>query len=270
MLPDRTPELRPYLSDRLSVAIEAARNAGELLLTSPNLRDATQNGLEFKAVVDQLADETIVQTLKDHFPDDAVLTEERGFPKEVTKRLWVVDPLDGTTNFLNGNQMYTTLVAYIENGVPLISVSYLPASDKMVYAVTGHGVYVNGRKLQAQEPHSLQRAIIVLDQGYDPKGIDKIVRAYRQLRPHVGNIGMFNGNGYTLTLMALDQIAGFVHFSSKIWEVAGLHIAQEAGATITDLTGKPIRYDFQNPSAFQFVASHGIPHGDLLALVNSS
>ena len=253
----------------LGVAINTTKTAGQLIRGNSNLQ-STKSGLEFKAAIDDLANKTIVAKIKERFPNDAILTEELEFPQEASDRLWVVDPVDGTTNYLNGLRMYTCLISYIEKGKTVVSVAYLPQSDEMIVAITGKGVFLNNKKIDSpNENRPIGRANIVLDPGYDPEGGNKVAETFKKLRPQVGNIAMFNGNGYTLSLMALGEVAGVVHFSSKVWEVAGLHILEESGGKVTDFGGNPLVYDFQKPSAFQFIASRGIDHEDLRKLVIS-
>lgn len=171
---NKTLMIEPYTLHLLT-AIDAAQNAGELIRKSTNFK-ASLSGLEFKAAIDDLADKTIISRVRRNFPTDDILTEETGFPSEENKKLWVVNPLDGTTNFLNGLRMFTTLITYVEDGEPIISVSHLPRNNETLVAIKGHGAFINKNKVEkTADTRPLRRANIALDPGYDPEGAKKVV-----------------------------------------------------------------------------------------------
>jgi len=252
------PELERYQHE-LTVAIQAVRVAGSTILSQVNNRQAERHGLEFKAEVDRLADEAGVNIIKTAFPNDSVLTEEMGLPETPTDRLWVSDLLDGTTNFLNGSRNYTVLMR----------VSLLPATNELFYAVDGAGAFLNGKQIEVSSVDILKRATVALDPGYDPQGGNKVSDLFLKLRPVCGNVAMYNANGYTLSMLAKGELAGFVHFSSKVWEAAGLLLIKEAGGNVTDLEGQDIKLDFTSSEGFPFVASNGRIHKELLEMCSS-
>lgn len=262
------PEIIHYRGE-LEVGIQAVMAAGKTIIDKTRNHSAERHGLEFKAEVDRLADESGIKVLKEAFPDDAILTEERGLPKEQKSRLWVCDFLDGTTNFLNGSRNYSVLVAFVEKGEVKIGISYLPITDELFYAVLGEGTYRNGKRTRVSPIGELKRSTIVLDPGYDPEGGRKVADLYQKLRSApVGNVGAYNANGYTLSMLANGEMGGFVHFSSKIWECSALLIAQEAGARITDFKGEKPKLDFTNDAGFPFIASNSLIHDELLSIVS--
>lgn len=255
-------------SRELDTALLAARSAAEQILSQTTNLRAQKQGLEFKAEVDNLADETIKQIIAGAFPNDSILTEESGFPKNSYERLWVVDPLDGTTNFLNGLRAYSTLIAFVDKGQLVMGVSFLPQTGEEFWAVEEKGAYKGDKQIEVSKIDTVGKASIALDPGYDPQGAEKVTDAYKKLRPRVGNIAMYNANGYTLSLIANGELPALVHFYSKVWECAGLLLVKEAGGKVTDFKGNDVKLDFTKDDGFEFVASNGLVHNDLLALLN--
>lgn len=257
------PEIPKY-SQELAVAIRSVRAAGTIILDQVNNRRAERYGLEFKAEVDKLADDAGVAIIQSEFPGDAILTEEIGIPKTLSDRLWVADLLDGTTNFLNGSRNYSVLLSFVDRGKLVLGVSLLPATNELFYAVEGEGTYLDGERVQVSSVDQLKTSTIALDPGYDPLGGDKVSALFQALRPNVGNVAMYNANGFTLSMLAKGELAGFVHFSSKIWESAGFLLVKEAGGSVTDNKGSDLTLDFTSPIGFQFVASNSLIHNLLL------
>lgn len=257
------PEFEKY-NQELTVAIQAVRAAGNAILEQVNNHQAEWDGFEFKAEVDKITDEEGIKVIKTAFPQDAVLTEESGIPKELSKRLWVADFLDGTTNFLNGSRNYSVLLSFVENGRLVVGVSFLPVSNELFCAVEDEGAYVNGKRICVSAVDELKRSTIALDPGYDPEAGKKVSDLFLKLRPQSGNVAMYNSNGYTLSMVAKGELAGFVHFFSKVWEAAGFILVKEAGGRVTDIKGKDLKLDFTSSEGFAFVASNGLIHNELL------
>lgn len=256
------PEIDKYKAE-LMTAIEAVQTAGRVILDQENNRIAERHSLEFKSEVDKLADTAGIEVVRKNFPNDNVLTEEQGIPKEISGRLWVADLLDGTTNFLNGSRNYSVLLSFVENGKLKVGVSFLPVTNELFYAIEGQGAYLNGEKINVSTT-DFDKSTVVIDPGYDPNGVEKTAKLMMELRPKVGNIAMYNANGYTLSMLAKGELAGLVHFYSKIWESAGFLLVKEAGGKITDISGEDLKLDFGSSEGFQFVASNGLIHNELL------
>lgn len=252
-------------TNEFKFGLDTVLEVGKSILLCVENHKAEKHGLEFKAEVDTIADQTGTKFLIDNFPNDAILTEEQGLPKEPKSRMWVCDFLDGTTNFLNGSKNYSVLLAFVEKGEIKVGISYLPTTNDFFYAVKGEGAYWNNQKICTSSINNLKMASIMLDQGYDPEGSMKFASLYQKLRPDVGAIGAYNANGVALSLLAKGEMGGYVHFSSKIWESAGILIAQEAGARITDFNGGELKLDFTSDKGFEFVATNGLIHEELLA-----
>ncbi len=256
------PEIDKYKTE-LMAAVEAVQTAGRIILEQTNNHKAERHSLEFKSEVDKLADVAGIDVIKKYFPNDNILTEEQGIPEKVSGRLWVADLLDGTTNFLNGSRNYSVLLGFVENGKLKVGVSFLPATNELFYAVEGHGAYLNNQKIHVSTT-DFNKSTIVLDPGYDPDGGEKTAKLMLELRPKVGNIAIYNANGCTLSMLAKGELSGLVHFYSKIWEAAGFLLVKEAGGKITDKNGKDLELNFGSDKGFQFIASNGLIHNELI------
>lgn len=256
------------LKKELEVAKSAAREAGQQILLAGN-SNAVKKGYEFKADVDNIADEIIRKQIKEAFPGDSVITEEIGFPEKPSERLWIVDPLDGTTNFLNRLPFYSVLIALAVKEELVMGVSYIPGSDKLLWAVRGKGAWQDNKRLSVSEISDIERISVAIDAGYLPEREKILAEIIAKIGKKIGNIAQLNANGFTLSLIAEGKLPVLVHHSSKIWECAGLILVEEAGGKVTDHSGNKLKLNFKSGDSFAFVASNGAVHEPLLSLLKS-
>jgi len=245
------------------IAVEAAERAGVQVLYKFLNEDIKKVGLELKSEADNLANKIITEKLQDFDKDTPIFSEETGLPDREVETFWIIDPLDGTTNFLNNSKMWSVLIALVHKGEVEMGVCSLPATKETYSAIRGKNVFKNGKKISPSWVKDLSKASVVIDQGYRVDGADVLANLYKKLRENVGNIAMFNANGFALCRLAEGQVAGLIYLSSKPWEAAGLLIAEESGARVTDFKGDPLKIDFTSDRGFEFVASNNLIHEKL-------
>lgn len=252
----------------LEIAKTAAREAGRQILLTDNSK-AVKKGYEFKAAVDNIADEIIRKQIKEAFPNDSLITEEVGFPEKPSKRLWIVDPLDGTTNFLNRLPFYSVLIALAVNEELVMGVSYIPENDKLLWAIRGKGAWQDDQRLRVSAISDIERISVAIDAGYLPDRERVLAETIAKIGKKIGNIAQLNANGFTLSLIAEGKLPALIHHFSKIWECAGLILVEEAGGKVTDHSGNKLNLNFRSGDSFAFVASNGAVHEPLLSLLKS-
>lgn len=263
------------MADYLAAAVEAARRAGD------RIRDrlGAANDVQFKAssrdlvtAVDRAAQEDILNLLRGVFPDIPVLGEEgvtgaAGVPDAAAAaklpRAWVVDPLDGTTNFVHGIPASTVSIALTAAGVPVVGVIYDPYHDELFTAVQGGATTCNGRAVRVRDCPVLEVALLAT--GYSPhdatrevnmRGLVALNRAGRNLRA-------FGSAALHLAWVSCGRLDGFYELGLNAWDLAaGALLVQCAGGTVTDTRGRPYALTTRH-----IVATCGPIHQDVLDLV---
>jgi histidinol-phosphatase len=248
---------------QLEVAIAAARQAREVIL--PYFRTALH--VETKAdqspvtAADRAAERVIVDILQQAFPDYGVLGEEFGArPGRVNAR-WIIDPIDGTQNFIRGIPYFATLIGLEEAGEITTGVMYAPAEDDLLYAAKGAGAFANaGERLTVSSIADLAQATmlhggldVLLHAGYW-ESLTALVRATRRQRGF--------GDYFAHAFVCRGQAEVMLETDIKPWDLAPIKIIiEEAGGRLTDFAGEPTIY------SGNAVVSNGYVHDAVLALL---
>ncbi|MCF6767131.1 inositol monophosphatase [Thiotrichales bacterium 19S11-10] len=224
-----------------TIAIRAARKAGDLMLRKlENLSDISfkeKSPNDFVSEVDLLSEREILYHLQKAYPDHAILSEEAGLVgNSESDYTWVVDPIDGTTNYLHGLGHFCVSIALKYRHRVELGVIYNPNTDQLFTAIRGNGAQLNDRRIRASSRQKLDGTLI----GASPnKPYDS--NNYQSLNALHDKVAGFRYSG-SLALDLAYVAAGFLDacwcFNAKEWDVAaGSLIAREAGATISELNG---------------------------------
>jgi myo-inositol-1(or 4)-monophosphatase len=246
----------------LQIAIEAARRAGELTLRDFDGDFAVQNkntgradrreGRDLRAAdydpvtsADRAADCCLREALLGAFPDYGWLSEETvDSPERLDRKaVWIVDPLDGTKEFVSGIQEYAVSVALVEDGEPTVAVIFNPPRDELYSAVKGGGTFVNGKRVFCTPTPALEQAVLIVSRSEASRGeIDP-------LRPHLREIRPLGSVAYKLAVVAAGEADLNVSVQPKNeWDVcAGDLLVREAGGHMVDLNGVVRRYNQPDP-----------------------
>ncbi|MBT4209624.1 MAG: inositol monophosphatase [Candidatus Komeilibacteria bacterium] len=228
----------------LEIAKKAARQAGkylgkEFLLWSRG-KASYKTDRELVTKCDKQAEKIIFSYIKKAFPKYAILSEESGLLDKKSDYFWVVDPLDGTTNFTNHLPIFTSSISLFYKKEVVLGVTYMPILDEMYFAVKGGGAYKNNKKLSVSKIKNIEQAIMSYNHG---KGIANTKKAYK-VYEHFHLNAFRCRNIYSTTLqmamVAAGHIDGYVVSGAKLWDVAaGVIMITEAGGTLTTWQGKP-------------------------------
>ncbi len=214
--------------------------------------------------VDQAAEDEIVSLIRRHRPEDEFLAEEAGSSAASARRRWIIDPLDGTVNFVNGIPHVAVSVALYEDGRPAVGVVRDVLGDEEFVAERGRGASLGGRPIRVSAKHDLGSAVIATGFPYDHKANP---RAYTDwlagVLAEVQGIRRFGAAALDFAWVAAGRFDGFYETGLAPWDIAaGALLIAEAGGTVTDQHGGPFRPD--NPT---IVASNGHIHEALQAAV---
>lgn len=225
----------------LNTAVRAARSAGELILRSSDnigqLRIDQKGKNDFASEVDRAAEREIITIIKTAYPDHAILAEESGV-HEGNDYVWVIDPLDGTTNFLHGFPQYAVSIALKHKGRLEVGVVYDPLRDELFSAERGGGAMLNSRRLRVTQQTSLKGAL--LGTGFPFKTdlhLDAYMGMFRALTTECAGLRRAGAAALDLAYVAAGRLDGFWEIGIMEWDMAaGILLIKEAGGVVTDFS----------------------------------
>ncbi len=257
---------------RLEIAVRAAREGGRVAL------EHVGNPLYFKLKghrdvmvgAAQVVQDTIRELLLAECPDDAFMGEEGPDDEELpiaAERLWVVDPIDGSINFLQGLPLFCISIAYREAGVFRVGVVYDPTRDELFSATFSGGAWLNGEPINVEKKGEgedlYEYAVVSTD--YPGEGVlrTRTLLGVGQLAGRFMTVLSLGSPALTMCYIATGRLHGYFHLQLHVWDIAaaGL-ILREAGGTLTNLSGGSWLH-----ADGAYVASNGTAHGEMLRLL---
>ena len=229
----------------LSIAVKAARRAGNFINRSArdlDLLTVTAKGpKDFVSEVDRTAEATIVETLLEAYPDHAILAEEgtaRGANADA-ENLWIIDPLDGTTNFLHGFPQYCVSIGLKQKGQITQAVIYDPVRNDLFTATRGRGAFLNDRRIRVSKRDHLRDCLIGTGFPFrDGSYLDTYLRMMKAMIEQTAGLRRPGAAALDLAYVAAGFYDGFWEVGLNAWDVAaGSLLVQEAGGLIGDLAG---------------------------------
>jgi myo-inositol-1(or 4)-monophosphatase len=232
------------------LALHCARSAGELSLArmkQPFTVEYKTSASDLVTAVDKEVEKHVVETILRHFPDHGILGEESTFAGDPRQfdTLWVIDPIDGTTNFVHQQINFSVSIAVYHKGEGLVGVVYDPSRDEMFYAVKGEGAYLNDQPLRLERQVKLEEALLCTSVFWNKRaeqmGIDLIVK---KLAGKVRGMRLLGSAALEMAYVAAGRLDGYVSLSLNAWDFgAGKIIVEEAGGRVTTMTGSPLPFD---------------------------
>jgi myo-inositol-1(or 4)-monophosphatase len=227
----------------LNIAVKAARRAGDLIVKSLSRLDsldvASKGRNDFVTDIDRAAEENIIATIRRHYPDHAILAEESGRSGR-DENLWIVDPLDGTTNFLHGNPVFAVSIAFERRGRLEHAVVYDPLRQEFFTASRGEGAQLEGRKIRVSKQKELEGSLIGTGFPYraNAKWIEPYISMMRAVMTTAAGVRRPGSASLDLAFVAAGRLDGFWEIGLAPWDTAaGTLLITEAGGRIGTLTG---------------------------------
>jgi myo-inositol-1(or 4)-monophosphatase len=226
----------------LNIAIRAARRAGELIVRSLDQRQDlhidTKGQNDFVSEVDRQAEAAIIEILLKAYPNHAILAEESGAKNQGSSYQWVIDPLDGTTNFLHGNPQFSVSIALKYKNNLEQAVIYDPLRGELFTASRGQGALLNDRRVRVSS-NTLNNALLGTGFPYRMQHhLDAYLATFKALFPLVSGIRRAGSAALDLAYIASGRLDGFWEIGLKEWDIAaGILIVQEAGGLVSDFSG---------------------------------
>ncbi len=226
----------------LNIAIRAARNAGNVMLRSVDRVDTltitSKARNDFVSEVDRQAEQEIIAVIRKAYPSHGILAEESG-EHAGDDFVWIIDPLDGTTNFLHGFPQFSVSIGVQHKGVLAHAVVYDPMRQELFTASRGAGAQLNNRRMRVTQLTGLEGAL--LGTGFPFKHqehIDCYLRTFKSFTEMTAGIRRAGSAALDLAYVAAGRLDGFWEFGLRKWDVAaGALLIQEAGGLVGDLSG---------------------------------
>ncbi len=226
----------------LNIAVRAARSAGDIIARSVDrvdtLKVGTKSRNSFVSEVDQRAEDEIISVIRNAYPDHGFLAEESG-QQGNDEYQWIIDPLDGTTNFLFGFPQFAVSIALRHKGRLEQAVIYDPLRGELFTASRGAGAHLNGRRIRVSSRTKLDDALLGTGFPYsDMQHLDAYTTMLKALIPATAGIRRAGAASLDLAYVAAGRLDGFWEIDLNIWDIAaGVLLIEEAGGLVSDFCG---------------------------------
>ena len=231
------------MNPTLTIAIKAARRAGGIINRASRdvelIKVSAKRDKDFVTEVDKAAEEAIIGVLKEAYPEHAILAEESGASGD-SEYVWIIDPLDGTTNYIHGMPQYAVSIAQTKNGVLEHAVVYDPNTNEMFTASRGAGAFLNDRRIRVSRRTRLNESLI--GTGFPFRQFDHVdayLAMFKELTQKTAGIRRPGAASLDLAYVAAGRFDGFWEMGLSPWDMAaGVLLIQEAGGLVSDLSGE--------------------------------
>jgi myo-inositol-1(or 4)-monophosphatase len=257
------------LNKALDFAIETVREAGAVL------RDFYRTGVTVKhkgeidliTEADHASEALILDRIRSAYPDCAILSEESGASAHTSPYVWIVDPLDGTTNFAHGLPIFSVTLALMVNGVIEVGATNDPIYDELYTAVRGQGAYLNGERLHVSAVPTLDKALLVTGFPYDRRtNPNNNIQQFTDFSLRAQGVLRLGSAALDLGAVAAGRLDGYWEWKINPWDIAaGVLMVTEAGGQVTMPDGSPL-----DLFARQIVASNGLIQQEMVDVLMNS
>ncbi len=231
----------------LRIAVSAAYKSADVLRNKfGNIEKISKKGeIDLVTEADIESEKVIIKHIKSQFPEHSILSEESGEEIRNSDYLWIIDPLDGTTNFAHGLGLFATSIAFAAKGRVLAGVILNPITSELFSASSGKGSFLNGRPIRVSDSGIVKDSLLVTGFPYDFNTIlNPLINRFQNCLTEARGIRRLGSAALDLCYVACGRFDGFWEQNLKPWDTAaGFIIAEEAGAKVTDFSGKPFLVD---------------------------
>ena len=244
--------------------VMALREAGNELLKDFGTQIESKQKESQSSIVTQVDlrnDRLITGIISGRYPDHNILSEEGGFIDKGSEFTWVIDPLDGTSNFASAIPWFGVLIALFKGNSPVLGGAYLPITDQLFIAERGKGVTRNGAVFELDRTKTLRNSLVAFAVDYtdDEQELEKSLSIYRNLVLSARNIRATNCL-FDFLNVAEGKFGACINLFTRIWDIAPLGlIISEAGGSMKDISGKDVEYFFSSDTPehnFPVMAGH--------------
>ena len=227
----------------VNIAVRAARRAGEIMVRQWNqlesLKVVEKSRNEFVSQVDQAAEAAIIEVIRDHYPEHAILAEESGAAGEHEYQ-WIIDPLDGTTNYLHGFPQFSVSIGVMRKDELEHGVVYDPLRQEIFSASRGQGAQLDGRRIRVSKRTTIQQSLVGTGFPYRANLVhmERYLNMLRVVMQESAGVRRPGSAALDLCYVAAGRVDAFFELGLSKWDIAaGALIIREAGGRISDFHG---------------------------------
>ncbi len=250
----------------LQLATAAAKEAGRIQIVHFGHSHSVQYKGEFNPVteIDRLCEGAIVEMISEAFPDHDILTEESPFKEKGSSWRWIIDPIDGTTNYLHGFPCFSVSIGLEVEGEVKLGVVYVPPLNELFHTEKGKGTFLNGERVFVSRVEKLDKSLICTGFPYDVReNADFYLGYFRQFITKSFAVRRPGSAAIDLSYLAAGRFDGFWEFKLHPWDVSAASLMiTEAGGKVTDLRGGS--YSIYSK---EILASNGLIHEEMLQAI---
>ncbi|MCK9186219.1 inositol monophosphatase [Candidatus Gracilibacteria bacterium] len=265
----------------LKFAIDIAEKAGKIILATEKDRIKITEKARHDLVTnaDKASEKFIMQEIKKHYPEHEILSEEDFFKNKKipnAEYVWIVDPLDGTTNFAHGLPIFSVSIALVHmkkikssknfeymHGEIIVGVVHAPKMNETFYAAKDKGAYLNGKRIRTSSTKTLEDSLIVT--GFPVAHKEVNVPYFTKMLPRCQALRRLGSAAIDLCYIACGRFDSYWEFRLKAWDIAaGSLIVKEAGGTVTDTNGKTLDLFGQD-----ILATNGFLHKEVVKIFSN-
>ena len=253
------------VSSARDVALKAAREAGSVLKKNFGktywVKDKSRGDLLTE--IDIKAEAVILGKIRAAFPDHGILAEESGETSKKGDYMWIVDPLDGTTNYSINNPFFCTSISLVFKGEVVLAVTHAPMSGELFHAVKGGGTFLNDKPVRVSRERKLSMNLLSFCNGKTNQDRVEIGRIFSALKPVSGDFDRYKAGALELAFVSAGRFGAYLANSQMSWDsAAGDLLVREAGGRVTDFDGKP-----WNIRSRDILASNKLVHQEILDII---
>jgi len=256
------------IKDYRAFAVRMAKEAGTSLKSRLHEKHTVHYKGEINIVTeeDRRCEEMIIAEIKRHYPDHDILTEESAGSDRGSEYLWIIDPLDGTTNYAHGYPVFCVSIALEKAGRIVLGVIFNPMLNELFVAEENNGAFLNRKRLSVSGTSTLSQSLLATGFPYDiRRNADNNLNYFIGMATQAQAIRRAGSAALDLAYTAAGRFDGFWELKLHPWDTAaGLLMIREAGGTLSDIQGNPYRL-----SSHSIVASNGVVHADMLRVLQS-
>ncbi len=231
------------------VMLSAVNAAGNLLKKHFNEKQKVKykQNVEPVTAMDKKAEALIVKIIKKNFPEHDIIAEENKYKKTNSEYCWIIDPIDGTRNYVRNTPFFAASIALAKNNEVVMGAVYNPITNELFFAEKGKGAFLNSKKIHVGDARNIKRAIIVSGHGaYTKKQIEKSIKIIVPLKKAWAKIRNYGSIALELCYVASGKVDGVVAIIGRAWDVSAASlIVEEAGGKYSDLKGR--KFDLTIP-----------------------
>lgn len=253
----------------LNIAIEAALEAGKFLKYNvgkvKNIERKKGEETNLVTEIDKQSEALIINKIRQHFPSHDILGEESGAHDAKSDYRWIIDPLDGTTNYTHGLPIFCVTIGVEYKGEIIVGAIYDPNSDEMFSAEKGKGAFLNGKKIHVSSHHTLINSLLVTGFPYNVKeNPGNVVEHFVHFLPVAQGVRRLGSAALDMAYVACGRLDGYWEVFLNPWDkAAGILLVREAGGTVTTFTGNETDVIYTADT----LATNGLIHHEMLSII---